>query len=46
MIVRGPLLGAPASEGVWVSALGYSALLLVAAWAVFCRVRARLAFWV
>lgn len=45
-VVRGPLLGAPASEAVWASALGYSALLLVAAWAVFCRVRARLAFWV
>ena len=45
-VVRGPLLGAPASEGVWASALGYSALLLLAAWTLFCRVRARLAFWV
>ena len=45
-VVRGPLLGAPASEGVWASALGYSVLLLLAAWTLFCRVRARLAFWV
>lgn len=45
-IVRGPLLGTPAGAEVWASALGYSALLLLAAWAVFCRVRARLAFWV
>lgn len=45
-IVRGPLLGQAAGVGIWTSALVYSALLLVVAWLVFSRVRARLAFWV
>lgn len=45
-VVRGPLLGQAAGAVVWTSALVYSALLLLAAWLVFSRVRARLAFWV
>lgn len=45
-VVRGPMLGAMPEPGVWESALGWSALLAVAAWLMFVRVRGRLAFWV
>lgn len=45
-VVRAPLLGGVAGVDIWMSALVYSALLLLAAWLVFSRVRARLAFWV
>jgi lipopolysaccharide transport system permease protein len=45
-VVRGPLLSQPPSWLVWGSALGFSILLWAAAWLVFARVRARLAFWV
>jgi lipopolysaccharide transport system permease protein len=45
-IVRGPLLGQMPSLIVWVSALGYSLALCMAAWLLFARVRSRLAFWV
>ncbi len=45
-IVRGPLYGAVPGRLVWASALGYSAVLGVAAWLLFVRVRSRLAFWV
>ena len=45
-IVRGPLLNARVDGLIWVSALGYSALMAAAAWMVFVRVRGRLAFWV
>lgn len=45
-VVRGPLLGAPPASIVWVSALAWSGLLLLAAWVLFVRVRNRLAFWV
>ena len=45
-IVRGPLLGEEVALNVWVSALGYSAVLIGLAWALFSRTRARLAFWV
>jgi lipopolysaccharide transport system permease protein len=45
-IVRAPLLGAMPSLHVWASALTYSALLWLAAWFLFARVRNRLAFWV
>lgn len=45
-VVRAPLLGGVASAAVWASALGYSVLLLLAAWLLFVRVRNRLSFWV
>ncbi len=45
-IVRGPLYGVAPSRVVWASALIYSAVLGVAAWLLFVRVRGRLAFWV
>lgn len=45
-VVRDPLLNHLPDWSVWVSAVGWSALLCVAAWLVFARVRGRLAFWV
>ncbi|MDT7950366.1 MAG: ABC transporter permease [Acetobacteraceae bacterium] len=45
-IVRAPMLGEAVSLHVWASALGYSAVLVVLAWLLFSRTRARLAFWV
>lgn len=44
-IVRAPLLGAAPSWHVCVAAAGYSLLLCVLSWALFVRVRGRLAFW-
>jgi len=44
-IVRAPLLGALPSWQVWVSAVGYSAVICAASWVLFVRVRGRLAFW-
>lgn len=45
-VVRGPLLGNAPTPVVWISALAWSALLVLAAWVLFVRVRNRLAFWV
>ena len=45
-VVRAPMIGMPAGGIAWGSALAYSALLLLLTWAVFVRVRSRLAFWV
>ncbi len=45
-IVRGPLLGEVPSAYTVVSALIYSVLLCAVSWALFVRVRGRLAFWV
>ena len=45
-LVRAPILGAVPSLAETVSALLYSALLLVLAWVMFVRVRGRIAFWV
>jgi lipopolysaccharide transport system permease protein len=45
-IVRGPLLGQAPTAIVWGSAIAYSAVLCLAAWVLFVRVRGRLAFWV
>ncbi len=45
-VVRAPLMHGVASGIVWVSALGYSAALCIAAWFIFARLRGRLAFWV
>jgi lipopolysaccharide transport system permease protein len=45
-VVRVPLLGGTASVTVWVAALGYSLVLIAITWALFVRVRGRLAFWV
>lgn len=45
-VLRGPLLGEIPTVWDYVSAIGYSALLCGATWALFARVRARIAFWV
>lgn len=45
-IVRAPLLGAVPSLATWAAALGFSLLLVGAAWMMFARVRNRLSFWV
>lgn len=45
-VVRAPLLGEVPTMTIWGAALGYSILLWLAAWAMFARARARLAFWV
>ena len=45
-IVRAPLFGTLPEPIVWMSALGYSAVLVGLAWLAFVRVRGRLAFWV
>jgi lipopolysaccharide transport system permease protein len=45
-IVRGPLLGQLPSFTIWGSALFYSALVCGASWALFVRVRGRIAFWI
>ncbi len=45
-IVRGPLLGDVPAASTVVSALLYSVLLCAVSWALFVRVRGRLAFWV
>lgn len=44
-IVRGPLLGNPASALTWVGAMLYSLALCGVAWAFFMRARGRIAFW-
>jgi lipopolysaccharide transport system permease protein len=45
-VVRGPLLGEIPGWHVWVAALLYTALLCGASWALFVRVRGRIAFWI
>lgn len=45
-LVRAPLLGEVPTLTTWASALAYSALLCAVSWALFVRVRGRLAFWV
>ena len=45
-VVRAPLLGQAPEWHVWLSALGFSAVLGAVAWMGFARVRSRLAFWV
>ena len=45
-LVRAPLFGIMPEPVVWISALGYSALLCAVAWITFVRVRGRLSFWV
>ena len=45
-LVRAPLLGEVPTHATWASALAYSALLCAVSWALFVRVRGRLAFWV
>ncbi len=45
-LVRDPLLGAVPPWDVWLAAAAWSALLCVASWMLFARVRGRLAFWV
>jgi lipopolysaccharide transport system permease protein len=44
-IVRAPLLGALPAGDVWLGAVLYSLVLCVLAWALFTRVRGRIAFW-
>jgi len=45
-IVRAPLLAATPGAVAWLAAIAYSAALCAIAWAMFARVRGRLAFWV
>jgi len=45
-VVREPLLGAVPSATTYVSAIGYSLALCIAAWLAFAHVRGRIAFWV
>ncbi len=45
-IVREPMLGAAAGSHVWVAAVLTTAVLSAASFALFARVRARVAFWV
>ena len=45
-LVRDPLLGVMPELGVWIAAAVWSAVLCLSAWALFARVRGRLAFWV
>jgi lipopolysaccharide transport system permease protein len=45
-IVRGPLLGDVPTTAIYASALAWSLLLLGMSWALFARVRGRIAFWV
>ena len=45
-IVRGPLLGHVPGAAIWLSALGYSLVLLFVAGWLFSRARSRLAFWI
>ncbi|MBW4021848.1 MAG: ABC transporter permease [Proteobacteria bacterium] len=45
-VLRAPLLGTIPSTAIYVSALGFSAILCGIAWLVFLRVRHRVAFWV
>jgi lipopolysaccharide transport system permease protein len=45
-IVRGPFLGTPLTEMVWLGALGYSALLCLISWSFFVYARGRITFWV
>lgn len=44
--VRGPLVEGGAAPVIWLAALGYTALVCLAAFAFFVRFRARIAFWV
>lgn len=44
--VRGPMMGEVPSLGVYVSAVGYSLLLLGLTWVLFARVRGRISYWV
>jgi lipopolysaccharide transport system permease protein len=45
-VVRRPILQEPLTVAVWVSALGFSAILCGFTWLVFMRARSRLAFWI
>jgi lipopolysaccharide transport system permease protein len=45
-VLRAPLLGVIPSASVYISALGFSAVLCTLAWVTFLRVRHRIAFWV
>jgi lipopolysaccharide transport system permease protein len=45
-IVRGPLLGEVPHWPAWVMAFLYSLLVCAASWALFVRVRGRIAFWI
>lgn len=44
--LRGPLVEGGVALTTWVAALGWSGLLAAAAWALFRRYRARVAYWV
>jgi lipopolysaccharide transport system permease protein len=44
--LRGPLVEGGVGVAVWAAALGWTGLLAAAAWALFRRYRARIAYWV
>ena len=44
--LRGPLVGGGVAPLVWAAALGWTGLLCAAAWLLFRRFRARVAYWV
>jgi lipopolysaccharide transport system permease protein len=44
--LRGPLVEGGVTPAVWAAALGWTAVLAAAAWALFRRYRARVAYWV
>lgn len=45
-VVRAPLLGQIPSAAIYISAIGYSVLILLATAVLFARTRGRIAFWV
>ncbi len=45
-IIRGPLLGTTSHSGIWVIALGYSAVLVIFSGIMFALSRPRIAYWV
>lgn len=45
-VIRGPIVGTPASLLVWLAAIVYTALVWAVAQAFFTRFRGRIAFWV
>ena len=44
--VRGPILGTAVPAGIWASAIGFTLMLAILAFAMFVRFRRRIAFWV
>lgn len=45
-VVRGPFMGTPVRPSIWMAAVLYSVLLWFVSFALFARMRSRLAYWV